>query len=94
MTNTNKAPKNPPGFNRGHFLVPVPKREEDRRAAEVEGFAEAAFEIAFVAPVEEAKIATVNNEPRWASVGLDHVAEFRMSVLKAGRRMRIDGIGE
>ena len=88
-------PKNPkiPPFT-GVFLISISKREEDWRAAEVEGFAEAAFEVAFVAPVEEAEVAAVDDEPWWASVGLDHITEFRMSVLEAGRWMRIDGVGE
>ncbi len=78
----------------GDFLISVSKREEDWRAAEVESFAQVTFEVALVAPVEEAEVATVNDEPRWASIGLDHIAEFRMGVFEAGRRMRIDCIGE
>ena len=88
-------PENPkiPPFT-GVFLISISKREEDWRAAEIEGFAETAFEVAFVAPVKEAEVAAVDDEPWWASVGLDHITEFWMSVLEAGRWMRIDGVGE
>lgn len=44
--------------------------------------------------MEEAEIATINNEPRRASIGLNHVAKLWMGVFEAGRRMRIDCIGE
>ena len=44
--------------------------------------------------MKETEVATVDDEPWWASVGLDHVAEFWMSILEAGRWMRIDGVGE
>ena len=44
--------------------------------------------------MKEAEVAAVDNEPWWASVGLNHIAEFRMSVLEAGRWVRIDGVGE
>ena len=87
-----KNPKIPPFM--GVFLISVSKREEDWRAAEVEGFAEAAFEIAFIAPVKETEVATVDDEPWRASVGLDHVAELWMGVLEAGRWVRIDGVGK
>ena len=81
-------------YRRGLFLVAVAEREEDWRAAEVEGVAEATFEVAFVAPVEEAKVATVDDEPWWAGVGLDHIAKLWVGVFKASRRMRVDGIHE
>ena len=58
----------------GAELVAVAEGEEDWRAAEIVGFAEAAFEIALVAPVQEAEFATVDNEPRRTRVGLNHVA--------------------
>ena len=88
-------PKNPkiPPFT-GVFLISVSKREEDRRTAEIEGFAEAAFEVALVAPVKEAEVTTIDDEPWRAGVGLDHVAEFRVSVFEAGRWVRIDGVGK
>ena len=88
-------PKNPkiPPFT-GVFLISVSKREEDWRAAEVEGFAEAAFEVALVAPVKEAEVTTIDDEPWRAGVGLDHVAEFWMGILEAGRWVRIDGVGK
>ena len=81
------------GCDPGIFLISVSKAKEDWCAAEVEGFAEAAFEVTLVAPVKEAKVATVDDEPRRASVSLNHIAEFWMSVFEAGRRVRIDGIG-
>ena len=88
-------PKNPkiPPFT-GVFLISVSKREEDWRAAEIEGFAEAAFEIAFIAPVEETEVATVNDEPWRAGVGLDHVAKLWMGVLKPGWWVASDGVHE
>ena len=83
-----------PQLSWGIFLISVSKREEDWCAAEVEGFAQAAFEVALVAPVEEAEVAAVNDEPRWASIGLDHIAKLWMGVFEAGRWMRIDGVGK
>ena len=86
-----------PGFIPGCFLfivIAVSKREEDWRAAEVEGFAQAALEVAFVAPVEETEVAAVNDEPRWAGIGLNHVAKLGMGVFEAGRRMRINCVGK
>lgn len=44
--------------------------------------------------MEEAKVATVDYEPWWASVGLNHVAKLWMGVFEAGRWMRINGIHE
>lgn len=75
----------------GRFLVAISEREENGGAVEGEDFAEAAFEVAFVAPVEEAEIAAVNDEPWWASVGLDDIAEFGVGVFEAGGGMSGDG---
>ena len=44
--------------------------------------------------MEEAKVATVDYEPWWASVGLNHVAKLWVGVFEAGRWMRINGIHE
>ena len=44
--------------------------------------------------MKEAEIAAVNDEPRWAGIGLDHVTKLWMGVFEAGRRMRVDGIHE
>ena len=73
-------------------LVSVAERKENRGAREVEGIAQAALEVALIAPVQEAKVATVDYEPRWAGISLNHITKFWMGIFEAGRRMRVDGI--
>ena len=73
-------------------LVAIAEGEEDWGAAKIERLAEATFEITFVAPVKEAEVAAVNDEPWWASIGLNHVAKFRMGILETGRWVASDGI--
>ncbi len=73
-------------------LIAVAEGEEDRCAAEIVSFAEATFEIAFIAPVKKAKLAAINNKPRWASVSLDHIAEFWMGVFEASWWMASNGV--
>ena len=82
----------PPCATYYNILISVAEREEDWSAGKVVRFAEAAFEIALVAPVEEAKIATINHEPWRARIGLHHIAELWMSILEACRWMRCDGV--
>ena len=68
-------------------LVAVAEGEEDWRAAKIKAFTEAALEIAFVTPVKEAEVATVDDEPWRTSVGLDHIAKLWMSILETCRWM-------
>ena len=42
--------------------------------------------------MKQAEVATVYDEPRRASVGLYHIAEFRVGILKPGGRMGGDGV--
>lgn len=70
-----------------YVLIAIAEGEEDRCAAKIERFAEATLEIALVAPVKETEVATVDDEPWWASVGLNHVTKLRMGVFEAGRWM-------
>ena len=69
------------------LFVAVAEGEKDWRATEIEGFAEAAFKIALVAPVKEAEVAAVDYEPRRTSIGLNHVAKLWMGVFEACRWM-------
>ena len=50
------------------------------------------FEVALVAPVQEAKVTTVDDEPRWAGISLNHVTKFRVGIFQPGRWMRVDGV--
>ena len=75
-------------------LIAIAEGEEDWRAAEVVGFAEAAFEVALIAPVKEAELAAVDDKPRWTSVGLNHVAELWMGILEACWWMAGDSVLE
>lgn len=54
--------------------------EHDWGADEGEFFANLAFEEALVRPVQESKVATVDDEPGRAGVGLDDVFELRSGV--------------
>lgn len=75
-------------------LIAVAEAKEDWRAAEVESFAKATFEIALVAPMKKAEVTTVNDEPWRASICLDHIAELWMRVFKASRWMRVNRISK
>ena len=44
--------------------------------------------------MKKAKVATINNEPWWASVGLNHVAKLWVGILETSRWMRVDGVHE
>ena len=57
-----------------YVLVAIAEGEEDWCAAKIEGVTKAALEIALIAPVKEAEVTTIDDEPWWAGVGLDHVA--------------------
>lgn len=68
-------------------LLLVAEGKFNRRASEAEFFAPAIFEIPLITPVNELEMRAVNYEPRRRDVGLDGVAEFRMRVFEAGRRV-------
>ena len=74
------------------YLVAVSEAEEDGGASEVVCFAEAAFKVALVAPMEQTEVAAINDEPWRTGVGLDHVAKLGMSVFEASWRMSGYGI--
>lgn len=63
-------------------LVAVAEGEEDRRTLKWIGFAQTALEIAFVTPVKQTEVATINYEPWRTSIGLNHVAKTWMSVFE------------
>ena len=44
--------------------------------------------------MEETEVATIDDEPWWAGVSLNHIAKLRMGVFETGRWMRIDGVHE
>lgn len=69
----------------------VDETKFDRCAGVVVGFAKQAFEVTFVAPVDEFEVGAVDDEPRWIVVGLDDVAELRVRVFEAGRWVFLDG---
>ena len=71
-------------FSGGSYLalVAVAEGEEDRRAFKWIGFAQTTFEVAFVAPVKQTEIATINYKPWRTSIGLNHVTKTRMSVFE------------
>ena len=71
-------------FSGGAYLalVAVAEGEEDRRAFKWISLAQATFEVAFVAPVKQTEIATINYKPWRTSIGLNHVTKTRMSVFE------------
>ena len=75
-------------------LVAIAETEENWRTSKIVSFAETTFEVAFVAPMQQAEIAAVDYEPWWTSIGLDHVAKFWMCILKPCWQMRADGVFE
>ena len=75
-------------------LIAITEGEEYWCTSKVESIAQAAFEIALIAPVEEAKVAAVNHKPWRTGIGLDHVAKFWMGVFKAGWWMASNGVHE
>ena len=68
----------------GFDLLFVTEREFDRRARKIAGFADGAFEVALVAPVDKFEVGAVDDEPWWCGVGLDDVTEFWMGVFESG----------
>ncbi len=60
-------------FYRGSGFLIIAGREEDGSADERSIFADFTLEEAFVGPVEQAEVATVDDEPGWAGVSLDDV---------------------
>ena len=80
-------------FSGGSYLalVAVAEGEEDRRAFKWISLAQTTFEVALVAPVEEAEVTAINHEPRRTSVGLDDIAEARVGVFETGRWMHAQG---
>ena len=64
-------------------LVAVAEGEEYRRAFKWISLAQATFEVALVAPVEEAEVTAINHKPWRTSIGLNHVTKTRMSVFEA-----------
>ena len=72
-------------FSDGSYLalVAVAEGEEDRRAFKWISLAQATFEVALVAPVEEAEVTAINHKPWRTSIGLNHVTKTRMSVFEA-----------
>lgn len=75
------------------FLV-IAEREEDGSADERVFFADFTLEEAFVGPVEQAEVATVDDEPGWAGVSLDDVFEFRASVFETGGDVLDNGFAQ
>ena len=71
-------------FSDGSYLalVAVAEGEEDRRAFKWISLAQATFEVALVAPVEEAEVTAINHKPWRTSIGLNHVTKTRMSVFE------------
>ena len=64
-------------------LVAVAEGEEYRRAFKWISLAQATFEVALVALVEEAEVTAINHKPWRTSIGLNHVTKTRMSVFEA-----------
>ena len=54
--------------------------------------ADFAFEKTLVRPVEQPEIATVDDKPRWADIGLDDIFELGTSIFETGWRMLDDGL--
>ena len=71
-------------FSDGSYLalVAVAEGEEYRRAFKWISLAQATFEVALVAPVEEAEVTAINHKPWRTSIGLNHVTKTRMSVFE------------
>ena len=71
-------------FSGGSYLalVAVAEGEEYRRAFNWISLAQATFEVALVAPVEEAEVTAINHKPWRTSIGLNHVTKTRMSVFE------------
>ena len=69
--------------------------ELDGRAVVAVGFAQVAFQVALVAPVQEVGVAAKDFEG-WDRivVFLDHVVELGRAVFKAGWRMGVDGLAQ
>ena len=76
------------------FFLVVAEGEEDWGADERILLADFAFEETLIRPVQEAEIATVDDEPGRASVGLDDVFELRTGVFEAGGDVFDDGFTE
>ena len=77
----------------GQVLFDEP--ELNRSAAVAVGFAHPPFQVAAVAPVDVAAVASEDLEGRRGIIGLlHHVVEFGRAVLEAGWRMGIDGLAQ
>lgn len=75
-------------------VLVVTEGEENWSAYEGIFFADFALEEALIGPVEQTEVAAVDDEPGWASVGLDDVFEFRAGVFETGGDMFDDGFAE
>lgn len=75
-------------------ILVITEGEENWSADEGVFFADFAFEEAFIGPVKQAKVATVDDEPGRAGVSLDDVFEFRAGVFETGRDVFDDGFAE
>ena len=76
----------------GGWLVAVFEGEEDGGGEEGMGFADFAFEEAFVGPVELLEVGAVDDEPGRGGVGLGDVAKFGSGVSQSGGGVGEDGV--